>query len=187
VLDGDSRGVYGGIQAADGAVVATWESSATPVEVVRVDARSRGHVTLSRFNAERAAGLDRPAFREFWFTSGKGRRIHNWLALQPGFDEAKEYPLVLFIHGGPFSSSLVYPAGNTVTFRAYLRLQHRRESQCLGSEWQALDKDCNAVMQPQGRSRRASRKALIRCVIALGRGMAMTCEPCLAAKRFPAR
>jgi len=106
VLDGDSRGVYGGVQAGDGVVIANWESSAAPVEVVRVDARSGEHAALSQFNAERAAGLDRPAFREFWFTSGKGRRIHNWLALPPDFDEAKEYPLVLFIHGGPFSSSL---------------------------------------------------------------------------------
>ncbi|MBS3824032.1 MAG: S9 family peptidase [Wenzhouxiangellaceae bacterium] len=106
VLGGDSRGVYGGVQAGDGAVVATWESSATPVEVVRVDPSGGQRSPLSEFNAERLEGLDRPAFREFWFTSGKGRRIHNWLALPPAFDEAKEYPLVLFIHGGPFSSSL---------------------------------------------------------------------------------
>ena len=106
VLDADSRGVYGGVQAADGAVVATWESSAMPVEVVRVDPSSGQRSPLSEFNAGRLEGLDRPAFREFWFTSDKGRRIHNWLALPPDFDESKQYPLVLFIHGGPFSSSL---------------------------------------------------------------------------------
>ncbi|WP_376694666.1 S9 family peptidase [Wenzhouxiangella sp. EGI_FJ10305] len=107
VVDSESRGVYGGIQAAgnDG-VVANWESSAVPVEVVRVDATSGQHEALSEFNAERAEGLDRPAFREFSFTSEKGREIHNWLALPPDFDESKQYPLVLFIHGGPFSSSL---------------------------------------------------------------------------------
>jgi len=86
---------------------------------------------------------------------------------------------------------LVYPAGNSVTFRARpeAAVQTRIvvSGQCQGSQWQALDQDCNAVMQPQGCSRRASRKALIRCVMALGHGVAMTCKPCLAAKRFPTR
>jgi dipeptidyl aminopeptidase/acylaminoacyl peptidase len=105
VLDADSRGVYGGVQAAGDAIVANWESSAVPVEVVRIDPKTGRHTALTQFNAERAEGLDRPAFREFWFTSSKGRRIHNWIALPPNFDESKQYPLVLFIHGGPFSSS----------------------------------------------------------------------------------
>ena len=64
------------------------------------------HVPISSFNAARAKGLDMPPFREFWFESSKGRRIHSWLALPPGFDESKKYPLVLQIHGGPFSSSM---------------------------------------------------------------------------------
>ena len=106
LIDADSRGAYGGVQAAGDAIVANWESSAVPVEVVRVNPETGKRTALSEFNAERLEGLDRPAFREFWFTSSKGRRIHNWLALPPGFDESKEYPLVLFIHGGPFSSSL---------------------------------------------------------------------------------
>ncbi|HKL49886.1 MAG TPA: S9 family peptidase [Wenzhouxiangellaceae bacterium] len=105
-LDADSAGVYGGVQAAADGVVVNWESSAVPVEVVRVNPETGQRTTLTEFNAERAEGLDRPPFRSFWFTSSKGRRIHNWLALPPGFDENERYPLVLFIHGGPFSSSL---------------------------------------------------------------------------------
>ncbi len=102
----DSSGVYGGPDGAEGQIVTTWESSSVPVEIVRVDPATGEHVALTEFNRERAAGLDRPAFRSFWFTSSKGRRIHSWLALPPGFDESQQYPLVLFIHGGPFSSSL---------------------------------------------------------------------------------
>ncbi|MEE4329821.1 MAG: prolyl oligopeptidase family serine peptidase, partial [Wenzhouxiangella sp.] len=105
-LDPESRGVYGGVQVAGDVLVAHWESSAVPVEIVRVQPDSGSHIALTRFNADRVEGLDRPAFREFWFTSSKGRRIHSWLALPPGFDENEQYPLVLFIHGGPFSSSL---------------------------------------------------------------------------------
>jgi dipeptidyl aminopeptidase/acylaminoacyl peptidase len=106
VLDGDSRGVYAGVQVAGRQVVARWESSATPAEVVRIDTSSGKHRTLSAFNAERAAKLDRPAFLEFSFENANGHRVHSWLALPPAFDESKKYPLVLMIHGGPFSSSL---------------------------------------------------------------------------------
>ena len=105
-LDADSDGVYGGPKAAGGQLVTTWESGVVPDEVVRVDPDSGEHVALTRFNTERAAELDRQPFREFWFTSSKGRRIHNWLVLPPEFDENEQYPLVMFIHGGPFSSSL---------------------------------------------------------------------------------
>ena len=105
-LNRDSRGVYGGPELAGDALVTTWQSSATPIELVRVDPDNGERVVLTAFNSERAAGLDRPEFISFWFTSAKGRDIHSWLALPPGFDESKQYPLVLFIHGGPFSSSL---------------------------------------------------------------------------------
>jgi len=105
-LNKDSRGVYAGIAVAGKQLVARWESSAVPAEIVRVNPSDGQHTNLSRFNVERVAGLDRPAFLEFWFESDKGRKIHNWLALPAGFDENKKYPLVLQIHGGPFSSSM---------------------------------------------------------------------------------
>ena len=50
--------------------------------------------------------VDRPEFLEFWFTSSKGRRIHNWIALPFEFDPQQKYPLVSLIHGGPLSTSL---------------------------------------------------------------------------------
>ncbi len=106
MLDPESRGVYAGVQVAGEHLLARWENSAIAAEVVRVDIAEGSHETLSGFNAERLQGLDRPAFREFWFESSKGRRIHSWLALPAGFDESKKYPLVLQIHGGPFSSSM---------------------------------------------------------------------------------
>lgn len=102
----NSRGVYAGPGVAGGSLVARWESSATPAEIVRIDLASGGHVPLTQFNTESSVGLDRPEFLEFWFENEDGNRVHNWLALPPGFDESKKYPLVLMIHGGPFSSSL---------------------------------------------------------------------------------
>ena len=105
-LNSESPGVYDGPKIVGDHLITTWESSAVPIELVRIDPDQGEHQALTAFNAERAEGLDRPAFRSFWFTSSKGRKIHSWLALPPGFDESKQYPLVLFIHGGPFSSSM---------------------------------------------------------------------------------
>ena len=104
-LNPDSRGVYSGIQAAGNRLVAKWESSSVPAEIVRIDRNGR-HEPLSRFNAGRLAGVDLEPFVEFWFENANGRQVHSWLALPPGFDENEKYPLVLQIHGGPFSSSM---------------------------------------------------------------------------------
>ena len=105
LLDEDGRGAYAGVKVAGRQLVARWESSATPAEIVRIGANGE-HVAITAFNAEHAAQLDRKAFLEFWFESSKGRRIHSWLALPPDFDESKKYPLVLLIHGGPFATTL---------------------------------------------------------------------------------
>jgi len=105
-LDPDSGGVYAGPLAAGRALVARWEDATNPAEIVRIDPRSGEHVRLTAFNVERASTLDRPAFREFWFESSKGRRIHTFVVLPPGFDENARYPVLTMMHGGPHSSSL---------------------------------------------------------------------------------
>jgi dipeptidyl aminopeptidase/acylaminoacyl peptidase len=105
-LNPDSGGVYSGPQPAGRALVVRWEDATHPAELVRVDNRSGRHEVLSAFNTERAAQLDRPPFREFWFESSLGRRIHSFVALPPGFDQRQKYPVITLIHGGPHSSSL---------------------------------------------------------------------------------
>ncbi len=105
-LDRDSGGVYAGPQPAGRSLVARWEDATNPAELVRVDTRSGGHEFLTAFNRERAAALDRAPFREFWFESSLGRRVHSFVALPPGFDESRKYPVITLIHGGPHSSSL---------------------------------------------------------------------------------
>lgn len=109
-LDSESRGVYAGVQAAGSeqspVLLARWEDSTHPAEIVRIDARSGEHESLSSFNTERAADIDWQPFEEFWFESAKGRRIHSWLVLPPKFDADRKYPLVLAIHGGPHSTWL---------------------------------------------------------------------------------
>ena len=104
-LDAKSNGVYAGARSVGKTLIARWESSTSPAEIVNINLRTGKHKALTSFNTERAAELDRQPFREFWFESAKGRQVHSWIALPPAFDETKKYPLVLMIHGGPHSSS----------------------------------------------------------------------------------
>ncbi len=42
--------------------------------------------------------------QEIWYESSKDKRkIQGWIIQPPGFDPSKKYPLILEIHGGPFS------------------------------------------------------------------------------------
>ena len=82
-------------------IVANWGSAVSPAEVQRVDTSSGARTALSAFNAERVAEIDWEPIREFWFESRRGRRLHNMIALPPGFDPQKKYPLFVLIHGGP--------------------------------------------------------------------------------------
>jgi dipeptidyl aminopeptidase/acylaminoacyl peptidase len=98
-------GSFGGLQVGGSAeapvIVANWGSAVSPAEVMRIDPSSGARRALSSFNAERSASIDWQPIREFWFESKRGRRIHNMIALPPGFDPAKKYPLYLILHGGP--------------------------------------------------------------------------------------
>jgi dipeptidyl aminopeptidase/acylaminoacyl peptidase len=97
-----ARGVYTSLAAATNTplIVAQWGSSVDPAEVVRVDPTTNSHRNLTDFNVEKARSIDWQPPRHFWFTSSRGRRIHNMIVLPPAFDETKKYPLFVLIHGG---------------------------------------------------------------------------------------
>lgn len=98
-------GTYGGLGVAGAgaqpAITAMWESAISPPEVGRIDPATGRWTALTRFNADRVARIDWQPVREFWFTSSRGKRIHNFVALPPGFDSTRKYPLFVLIHGGP--------------------------------------------------------------------------------------
>lgn len=99
-----AQGVYTGLSAgtARGApLLAAFESATAPAEPVRVELAKGNHTALTQFNAAKLATLDLPPLEEFWFTSKRGARIHNFIVRPPGFDPAKKYPLFVMIHGGP--------------------------------------------------------------------------------------
>jgi dipeptidyl aminopeptidase/acylaminoacyl peptidase len=100
----ESRGAFRAIESARSAmaplVVAAWGSATEPAEVVRVDPLAGTKTRLTDFNVEAAAALAWRPLEEFWSTNAKGRRMHSFLVLPPGYDPARKYPLLVLIHGG---------------------------------------------------------------------------------------
>jgi dipeptidyl aminopeptidase/acylaminoacyl peptidase len=96
------RGVYTALRGADDApvLVAQWGSSVNPAEIVRIDSATKTHRNLTSFNVEQARNIDWAPPQHFWFTSKRGRKIHNMIVTPAGFDPAKKYPLFVLIHGG---------------------------------------------------------------------------------------
>ncbi|HEY2676823.1 MAG TPA: S9 family peptidase [Steroidobacteraceae bacterium] len=86
-------------------LLAGYGSSVSPTEIVRVDAARKTHVNLTHVNTAAAASIDWQPPQHFYFTSAKGRNIHNMLVLPPAFDPAKKYPLLVLIHGGAASNN----------------------------------------------------------------------------------
>ncbi len=56
---------------------------------------------LSRANADHLAELDFNSSEEMWFETADGPPVHAWVIKPPGFEPARKYPLILWIHGGP--------------------------------------------------------------------------------------
>ncbi len=98
-------GSYSGLSMAARAPVlaAIWESAVHPPEVARLEPRARRHVQLTSFNDARAAAIDWRPLLELRSKNRRGEEIHSFLALPPGFDAGRKYPLFVLMHGGPHS------------------------------------------------------------------------------------
>lgn len=92
-------------KAAKTALIASYGSSVSPVEIVRIDLTKRVNVNLTHVDTVVAAAIDWQPPEHFYFISDKGRNIHNMIVRPPAFDAAKKYPLLVLIHGGPASNN----------------------------------------------------------------------------------
>jgi dipeptidyl aminopeptidase/acylaminoacyl peptidase len=92
-------------KAAKPVLIASYGSAVNPAEVVRIDPGTRRHTNLTHIDTAAAAAIDWRPPESFYFTSSKGRSIHNMIVLPPAFDRGKKYPLLVLIHGGPAASN----------------------------------------------------------------------------------
>jgi dipeptidyl aminopeptidase/acylaminoacyl peptidase len=86
-------------------LIASYGSSVSPAEIVRIDSEHRAHVNLTHVDTAAAAAIDWKPPEHFYFTSARGLNIHNMIVLPPAFDPAKKYPVLVLIHGGAASNN----------------------------------------------------------------------------------
>jgi dipeptidyl aminopeptidase/acylaminoacyl peptidase len=94
-------GGYTGVKPVEGGLIARYQTSAQPPEIVRLNPERAMHAYLTMFNNDRLPQIETTEPVHFWFTAKNGRKIHNLLVLPPFFDKNKRYPIVAFPHGGP--------------------------------------------------------------------------------------
>ncbi len=84
------------------AFVAT--SVTQPTELYIADIDGDNERRLTGFNDALNAEIAWPEAERFTYESVGGREIEAWLMKPFGYQEGEQYPLVLYIHGGPHSS-----------------------------------------------------------------------------------
>jgi len=98
-------GMYAGLQAGqhhdEPVLIARYESSTEPAEVVRIDVEQGAHRRLSEFAVAQAAELDLQPLEHFWTRTEDGFDIHSMLVKPANFDPNRQYPLFVMMHGGP--------------------------------------------------------------------------------------
>jgi acylaminoacyl-peptidase len=88
----------------DGTVAFTQTQPDCPAEVA-VRRRDSEQRRLTSLNANVLGHRTLGKVEEIWYKSSyDGRSIQGWIVHPPHFDPQKKYPLILEIHGGPFSN-----------------------------------------------------------------------------------
>ncbi len=103
VLEGPH--VLSGFSLAKNGQVATVRSSFKEPGVL-VTFNLRDPTTMKKLvdvNEDVLAGITLGDVEELWFTSSDGWKIQGWLIKPVPFDPKKKYPMVLWIHGGPWA------------------------------------------------------------------------------------
>jgi len=98
---------YGGGQysvASNGTFAFTLGTPHRPADLA-VGTRGREVRQLTYLNDDLLGHKELGEVEEIWWESSyDGRRIQGWITKPPGFNPANKYPLILEIHGGPFSN-----------------------------------------------------------------------------------
>ena len=56
---------------------------------------------ITEFNGDWLEAIELSEPEELWVDTDDGQRVHGWLLGPPDFDSQRQYPLLLYVHGGP--------------------------------------------------------------------------------------
>lgn len=110
-VSGSLRKVTSGVHTMNGlsmsksGQVATVRSTSTePRYVATFNVQKPSEIKkLVDVNADVLTGITLSPAEELWFASKDGLKVQGWLIKPVGFQPGKKYPMVLWIHGGPWS------------------------------------------------------------------------------------
>jgi len=87
-----------------GQLAYTYSTPGHPADLMTVDKKGKTR-RITRLNDDLFKYINLGEVEEIWYESGYDRRkIQGWICKPPDFDPGKKYPLILEIHGGPFSN-----------------------------------------------------------------------------------
>ncbi len=100
LLTTNDRGCYTNASRKSNVVIASYESSIMPAEIVLIKADG-SHDFLTNFNKQKLAKLDLEYPEIFYTKTTRGKSIRSMLVRPAQFDKTKKYPLFVMMHGGP--------------------------------------------------------------------------------------
>lgn len=123
-VDGKIRQVTQGVHVLDGysmanngQVAGVRSSFKEPGTLVTFNMKDTANVKkLVDVNEDVLAGVRLGDAEELWVSSKDGLKVQGWLIKPVDFDPAKKYPMVLWIHGGPWS---MYSVGFSWAFQNF--------------------------------------------------------------------
>jgi dipeptidyl aminopeptidase/acylaminoacyl peptidase len=126
-LAGELRKLGGGTQVLNGLSIAANGQAATvrstPLEPGSLVTFNVAHPTATKklldVNEDVLAGRTLGQVEELWFASKDGLKVQGWLVKPVDFQPGKKYPMVLWIHGGPWS---MYDVGFSWAYQNFAAL-----------------------------------------------------------------
>jgi dipeptidyl aminopeptidase/acylaminoacyl peptidase len=101
----------------NGQAAAIWSDVTHPGQLVTFAmSQPAGRRVLVDVNSDVLGNRQLAGAEEIWYPSKDGLKIQGWLMKPANFDPAKKYPLVLWIHGGPWS---MYNVGWSWSFQNF--------------------------------------------------------------------
>ena len=80
------------------------DSMSGPAQLWAMGLRGTAQGQLSRFNADKLAGVEMAGYEPFTFKGWNGDQVHGWVVKPAGYQPGRKYPTAFLIHGGPQGS-----------------------------------------------------------------------------------